>query len=141
VALPPKWAIFMRCWYILFSPCVLCAQLTQYPGFNYLKFVRWKIQSMKFLMRFYSFPVGLMAFFYKYRQSLFSLFLTFLFTVSHLLSRLGTVGIVTGYRLGCRRVRVRVPIGARCFSSARPDRFWGPPTLLSNGYQGFFPRG
>jgi hypothetical protein len=27
------------------------------------------------------------------------------------------------------------------FSAARPDRLWGPPILLSNGYQGFFPWG
>jgi hypothetical protein len=29
--------------------------------------------------------------------------------------------------------------GWKCFSS--PDRLWGPPSLLSNGYQGFFPWG
>jgi hypothetical protein len=27
------------------------------------------------------------------------------------------------------------------FSPPRSDRFWGPPSLLSNGYQGFFPWG
>jgi hypothetical protein len=38
-----------------------------------------------------------------------------------------------------RGVRFRVPIGARFFSSPQgPDRFWGPPTLLSNGYRGLF---
>jgi hypothetical protein len=26
-------------------------------------------------------------------------------------------------------------------SSQRPDRFWGPPSLLSNEYQGLFPHG
>jgi hypothetical protein len=25
--------------------------------------------------------------------------------------------------------------------SRRPDRFWGPPSLLSNGYRGHFPQG
>jgi hypothetical protein len=25
------------------------------------------------------------------------------------------------------------------FSTLRPDRFWGPLSLLSNGYQGLFP--
>jgi hypothetical protein len=36
-----------------------------------------------------------------------------------------------------RGVGVRVPIGSRIFSSPRrPDRFWGPPSLLSNGYRG-----
>jgi hypothetical protein len=32
--------------------------------------------------------------------------------------------------------------GWECFSSPpRPDRLWGPLSLLSNGYQGFFPWG
>jgi hypothetical protein len=32
---------------------------------------------------------------------------------------------------------VRVPVGSRIISSPRrPDRFWGPPDLLSNGYCG-----
>jgi len=26
-------------------------------------------------------------------------------------------------------------------SPPHPDRFWGPPSLLSNGYQGLFPWG
>jgi hypothetical protein len=52
------------------------------------------------------------------------------------------VSIATGYRLNDRGVRVRVPVGSRTFSSpCHPDQFWGPPNLLSNGYQGLFPRG
>jgi hypothetical protein len=32
---------------------------------------------------------------------------------------------------------VRVPVGSRIFTSpCRPDRLWGPPNLLSNGYRG-----
>jgi hypothetical protein len=46
------------------------------------------------------------------------------------------VGIATGYRLD-RRVGVRVLVGSRIFSPPRrPDRLWGPPSLLSNDYQG-----
>jgi hypothetical protein len=42
------------------------------------------------------------------------------------------VGIGTGYWLHNRRVGVRVPVGSIIFSSHRPDRFRGPPNLLSN---------
>jgi hypothetical protein len=52
-------------------------------------------------------------------------------------SRDSVVGIATGYGLDDRGVGVR-----GIFSSpSRPDRLWGPPILLSNGYLVFFPRG
>jgi hypothetical protein len=51
-----------------------------------------------------------------------------------------SVGIATGYGLDDRGVGVRVPVGSRIFSSSnRPERLWGPPNLLSNGYGGSFP--
>jgi hypothetical protein len=57
-------------------------------------------------------------------------------------SRDSVVGIATGYALEDRGFGVRVPVGSRIFSSPRrPDRFWGPRDLLSNGYCGFFPPG
>jgi hypothetical protein len=57
-------------------------------------------------------------------------------------SRDSAVGIATGYGLDDRGVGVRSPVGVRIFSSPRrPDRFWGPPSLLSNGYRVLFPRG
>jgi hypothetical protein len=34
-----------------------------------------------------------------------------------------------------------IRISAGFFSSQRPDRLWGLPSLLFNGYRGFFPRG
>jgi hypothetical protein len=38
-------------------------------------------------------------------------------------------------------VGVRVPVAAKKFSSpCRPDRFWGPSSLLSNCTGGLFPR-
>jgi hypothetical protein len=52
------------------------------------------------------------------------------------------VGIATGYGLDDRGVGVRVPVGSRIFSSSRrPDRLWGPHSLLFNRYRGPFPRG
>jgi hypothetical protein len=33
-------------------------------------------------------------------------------------------------------VGVRVPVGARIFTSCRTDGLWGPLSLLSNGYRG-----
>jgi hypothetical protein len=51
-------------------------------------------------------------------------------------SRDSSVGIATGYGLDDRGVGVRVPVGARFFSSPRcPDRFWSLPSFLSYGYQ------
>jgi hypothetical protein len=50
--------------------------------------------------------------------------------------------IATAYGLDDWGVGVQVPVGSRIFSSPHcPDRLWGPPNLLSNGYQGSFPRG
>jgi hypothetical protein len=52
-------------------------------------------------------------------------------------SRDSAVGIATSYGLDDRGVGVRVPVWSRIFSSTRhPDRLWGPPNLLSNGYRG-----
>jgi hypothetical protein len=50
-----------------------------------------------------------------------------------------SVSIVMGYRL---EGLGSIPGSARFFSSLQhPDRLWGPLSLLSNGYQGLFPRG
>jgi hypothetical protein len=52
------------------------------------------------------------------------------------------VGIAIGYGLDDQGVGVQVPVGSRIFSSPHhPDRLWGPPSLLCNGYQRLFPRG
>jgi hypothetical protein len=43
---------------------------------------------------------------------------------------------------GRLRVRSLVLVEARIFSSpCHPEQFWGPPSLLSNRYQGPFPQG
>jgi hypothetical protein len=47
-------------------------------------------------------------------------------TPLHFRNRVSSVDITTGYGLKDRGVGVRVPIGARCFSTPRrPDRLWG----------------
>jgi hypothetical protein len=51
------------------------------------------------------------------------------------------LGIATGNGLDGRGVAVSVPVRARFFSSCRPDRFWCPPSLLSNGNRWLLLRG
>jgi hypothetical protein len=48
---------------------------------------------------------------------------------------------VAGHGLDNWQVEAEVLVGSRIFSSPRhPDQFRGPPSLLSNGYSGSFPR-
>jgi hypothetical protein len=62
--------------------------------------------------------------------------------LSHLRGSDSVVGIATGYGLNDRGVGVRVPVMSKMFLSPRaPDRFWGPPSLLSKGYRELFPPG
>jgi hypothetical protein len=71
----------------------------------------------------------------NYRKS-FALCLLMLFSIFY------SVSIPTGYGLNDRGVGVRVPLGSRIFSSPhRPDRLWGPPSLLSDWYRGSFSGG
>jgi hypothetical protein len=52
-------------------------------------------------------------------------------------NRDSSFGIVTGYGLDGRGVRVRVPVGSRIFlSPSGPDRLWD-----TNAYRGALPRG
>jgi hypothetical protein len=79
---------------------------------------------------------------------LYSRFLTFcsrltgrvLIYCSISVSRDSVVGTATGYRLDDRGFGARVPVGSK-LSPRRPDRLWGSPSILSNGYRGLFPRG
>jgi hypothetical protein len=62
-------------------------------------------------------------------------------TILRLLSD-SAVGIAADYGLDDRRVGVWVSVGSRIFSSQRPpERLWGPPNPLYDGYGRFFPRG
>jgi hypothetical protein len=57
--------------------------------------------------------------------------------ISNFVFYLSVVGIATGYGPDDRGVGVRVPVESSIFfSRRRPDRLWGPPNLLSNGYRG-----
>jgi hypothetical protein len=72
--------------------------------------------------------------------------LSFLFTFSYRTqmrrARDSSVGIATGCGQNGRGVGVRVPVGSGIFSPPpRPDRLWGPPSLLSDMYHGLLPRG
>jgi hypothetical protein len=64
------------------------------------------------------------------------------FSFDYVKHRDSAVGIATGYELDDLVIGVRVPVGLRIFSSPRrPDRFCGPPIILSNVYRGLFRRG
>jgi hypothetical protein len=52
------------------------------------------------------------------------------------------LGEMIGYGLDNRGVGVPVPVGSRIlYSPCRPDRFWGPSSLLSKGCWGLSPQG
>jgi hypothetical protein len=56
-------------------------------------------------------------------------------------NRHNAVGTATGYGLDGRGIDVRIPVAAKIFKSPRrPCRFWGPPSLLSDGYLGLLPK-
>jgi hypothetical protein len=58
------------------------------------------------------------------------------------ISRDSVVDIATCYGVDDLGVVVRVPVGSRIFSSpCLPDRLWGRPNLLSNGYWGIISPG
>jgi hypothetical protein len=83
---------------------------------------------------------GFLIWRHKYSYPLYIRFYEILCIVRFIYLFIYLVGTATGYGLDDRGVGVRVLIGWRVFASPyRPDRPWGPPRLLSNGYRGSFP--
>jgi hypothetical protein len=65
--------------------------------------------------------------------------LFYILIFSFVKSRESVVGIAIGYELDDQEVRVRAPIEAIIFTSAcRPNRFCGPPSVLSNEHREHF---
>jgi hypothetical protein len=57
-------------------------------------------------------------------------------------SRVSSGSIVSDYGLDDGAIVIRSQAGAKDFSSSLcPDRLWGPPSVLYNGYRWSFPRG
>jgi hypothetical protein len=59
------------------------------------------------------------------------------------MSRVSSGSIVSDYGLDDRAIEVRSPAEAKGFFlyPLCPDRLWGPPSLLYNGYRGSYPGG
>jgi hypothetical protein len=77
----------------------------------------------------------------RYHRKLQCTMTIYLLSMNYQQSRDSSVGIwSTGWTIG---VLGSIPAGGwEFFSSARrPERLWGPLSLLSNGYQGLFPWG
>jgi hypothetical protein len=61
--------------------------------------------------------------------------------IGYLFCRVAYSRYSEGLRVGRPRGRVRTPVGETFFSSpSRPERLWGPSSLLSKEHQGIFPR-
>jgi hypothetical protein len=60
--------------------------------------------------------------------------------LTYSVSRCSSVCIVSAYGPG-DRASMPEKGGGFFFYPLRPDRLWGPPSLLYNGYRGLFPRG